>query len=145
MQVTGLLEYPHLTYPYPRIVDPEQRRYSAALIPPIRALFGIEAAINRVALAAWGPRVEFSSVLRFREVVRGGRWCIVATNPDLPICRDSTGMPERPDMFYAGQTVEMDLVFFAFEHMNICRDVNRGVQALLKGIKFIGGFARSTD
>lgn len=143
MQVTGLLAYPHLTHPNPLYRTP---RYAAVLVPPISALFDIEAAIGRVALAAWSPNVEFHSSLKFSDRVRGGNWCVSATSVTVPNCRDETGMPERPDMFYSGQTVEMDLVFYAAQFTITPRGaVQRAVGAELKGIKFLGGFVRSTE
>jgi len=91
MQISGLLMYPHLTHPHPRIVSPAGRRYSATLIPPIRALFDIEAAIQRVALSAWGPTIAYHSTLRFKERVRDGSWCVTATSKNVPTCCDETG------------------------------------------------------
>jgi hypothetical protein len=49
-------------------------------------------------------------------------------------------MPDRPDMFFSGQIVEMDLLLFAYDRTGF-----RGVAAQLKGLRLIGGAIRGIN
>jgi hypothetical protein len=125
----------------PPFNPPEKRYFAATLVPPIDALFDINAAITHTAQEHFAPDVDYRHTLRYSErVVRGGAWCITATNPHVPTYCDEHGMPDRPDMFFAGQIVEMDMVFFAYDKTGF-----RGVGAHLKGLRLVGGVIRSIN
>jgi len=144
LQIIGCLPYPHLTHTHPPFMSPASRRYTATLAPAISELFEIEAAITRTAVAHFGPGVQYRSPLRYRERLFSGCWCITATNPDIPVFRDENGMPERADAFFAEQSVEMDMQFFAYEGDGRQPHV-LGVGAHLKGLRLVGGAIRSSN
>jgi hypothetical protein len=48
-------------------------------------------------------------------------------------------MPDRPDMFFSGQTVEMDMLFFTYA------GIRCGVGARLEGLRLVGGAIRSIN
>lgn len=132
--VRGLLSYPNLSRPV-SAYNGGLPKYKAQIIPDKSELLGIHMAISRISLAKWGDEASISIPLRRKE-----DWRLYVSNSEQPILRGMEGMPERPDYFYAGQSVEADVRFWSYDVAG-----RRGVAATLLGVKLLGGFVRSTQ
>lgn len=87
--------------------------------------------------ARWGNAPELSEKFLFTAMCR---------KDDPPAYRDETGMPTRPDIFQGGETVEIDAELRTVQfHMDVLGGIQRTVVARLCGLRFLGGFVRSTQ
>lgn len=138
--VRGVLSFPALCVPIRPIPGLKYERRYSVVLKLLEDVLRVYDVADRFGLEHFGNHDFRNPVQGFHDTLR-----VKASRPaslGRPYTVDETGMPVQPDLFEAGQHVEISTEMYAYE-FGIQDYSHRGVGLTLERVQFLGGPVRS--